>query len=113
MRDVYIVEAVRTPVGRGRPDGRLADLRPETLAGRALNALEPGETMAFFNDHDPLPLLAQIAQHFGEGPTQVINHQNQVYHTSSLQIYCFIGENVKDHAFRISMDVIPVYHQPF
>lgn len=48
MRDVYIVEAVRTPVGRGRPDGRLAHLRPETLAGRALNALveragvEPG-----------------------------------------------------------------------
>ncbi len=32
----------------------------------ALNALEPGETMAFFNDHDPLPLLSQIAQHFGD-----------------------------------------------
>ncbi len=31
----------------------------------ALSALEPGETMAFFNDHDPLPLLAQIEQHFG------------------------------------------------
>ena len=32
----------------------------------ALGALEPGETMAFFNDHDPLPLLAQIEQHFGD-----------------------------------------------
>ncbi len=32
----------------------------------ALNALEPGETMAFFNDHDPLPLLRQIEQYFGE-----------------------------------------------
>ena len=31
----------------------------------ALGALHPGETMRFYNDHDPLPLLAQIAQAFG------------------------------------------------
>ncbi|HEX8613566.1 MAG TPA: DUF2249 domain-containing protein [Telluria sp.] len=31
----------------------------------ALAALEPGETMRFYNDHDPLPLLAQIEAHFG------------------------------------------------
>jgi uncharacterized protein (DUF2249 family) len=31
----------------------------------ALNALEPGETMRFQNDHQPLPLLAQIDQYFG------------------------------------------------
>ncbi|HEX7747682.1 MAG TPA: DUF2249 domain-containing protein [Bordetella sp.] len=31
----------------------------------ALDALRPGETMRFVNDHDPLPLLAQIEQHFG------------------------------------------------
>lgn len=31
----------------------------------ALNALQPGETMRFCNDHDPLPLLAQIEQFFG------------------------------------------------
>jgi uncharacterized protein (DUF2249 family) len=31
----------------------------------ALNALEPGETMRFCNDHNPLPLLAQIEQYFG------------------------------------------------
>jgi uncharacterized protein (DUF2249 family) len=32
----------------------------------ALNALEVGETMRFCNDHDPLPLLSQIDQYFGE-----------------------------------------------
>lgn len=31
----------------------------------ALNALQPGEVMRFCNDHNPLPLLAQIEQHFG------------------------------------------------
>lgn len=31
----------------------------------ALDALEPGETMRFCNDHDPLPLLAQINSVFG------------------------------------------------
>lgn len=32
----------------------------------ALQSLHPGETMRFCNDHDPLPLLAQIQQAFGE-----------------------------------------------
>jgi uncharacterized protein (DUF2249 family) len=31
----------------------------------ALDALQPGETMRFCNDHDPLPLLAQINGYFG------------------------------------------------
>lgn len=31
----------------------------------ALDALGPGEVMRFVNDHDPLPLLAQIEHHFG------------------------------------------------
>ena len=31
----------------------------------ALSALQPGETMRFCNDHDPLPLLAQINAHYG------------------------------------------------
>lgn len=31
----------------------------------ALSALQDGETMRFCNDHDPLPLLAQIENHFG------------------------------------------------
>ncbi|MES2300440.1 MAG: DUF2249 domain-containing protein [Pseudomonadota bacterium] len=33
----------------------------------ALGALNPGETMRFYNDHDPLPLLAQIEHHYGPG----------------------------------------------
>jgi len=32
----------------------------------ALDALNPGETMVFVNDHDPLPLLAQLTQRYGE-----------------------------------------------
>ena len=32
----------------------------------ALSALTPGETMRFANDHDPLPLLAQIQGHYGD-----------------------------------------------
>ncbi len=33
----------------------------------ALQSLNRGETMRFVNDHDPLPLLAQLQQSFGEG----------------------------------------------
>jgi uncharacterized protein (DUF2249 family) len=32
----------------------------------ALDALQPGEAMRFVNDHDPLPLLAQLGQRYGE-----------------------------------------------
>ena len=32
----------------------------------ALDALTPGETMRFVNDHDPLPLLAQLQERFGD-----------------------------------------------
>ena len=32
----------------------------------ALDALQPGETMRFCNDHDPLPLLAQLQTRYGE-----------------------------------------------
>ena len=35
----------------------------------ALDVLQPGETMRFANDHDPLPLLDQLAQRYGEGVT--------------------------------------------
>ena len=31
----------------------------------ALESLEDGETMRFVNDHDPLPLLGQIQQRYG------------------------------------------------
>lgn len=32
----------------------------------ALSALQKGETMRFCNDHDPIPLLHQIADRFGD-----------------------------------------------
>ena len=32
----------------------------------ALDALHPGETMRFANDHDPLPLLDQLRARYGE-----------------------------------------------
>jgi uncharacterized protein (DUF2249 family) len=32
----------------------------------ALDALVPGESMRFVNDHDPLPLLAQLRQRYGD-----------------------------------------------
>lgn len=32
----------------------------------ALDAMNSGETMRFFNDHDPIPLLRQIEQRYGE-----------------------------------------------
>jgi len=31
----------------------------------ALDALTPGETMRFCNDHDPIPLLNQLQQRYG------------------------------------------------
>ena len=33
----------------------------------ALDALQAGETMRFVNDHDPIPLLHQLAARYGEG----------------------------------------------
>ena len=35
----------------------------------ALDALNPGETMRFVNDHDPIPLLGQLQQRYGEKVT--------------------------------------------
>ena len=32
----------------------------------ALDSLTPGERMRFVNDHDPLPLLSQLADRYGE-----------------------------------------------
>lgn len=33
----------------------------------ALDVLAPGETMRFCNDHDPLPLLAQLQSRYPDG----------------------------------------------
>jgi len=39
MRDVFIVDAVRTPIGRGKEDGALHGVHPVDLLARTLNAL--------------------------------------------------------------------------
>ena len=35
----------------------------------ALDSLQPGETMRFCNDHDPLPLLQQLNVRYGDAVT--------------------------------------------
>jgi uncharacterized protein (DUF2249 family) len=32
----------------------------------AIDALRPGEAMRFVNDHDPIPLLAQLGERYGD-----------------------------------------------
>lgn len=39
MRDVFLLDAVRTPVGRGKPDGALHSIHPVHLLATALSAL--------------------------------------------------------------------------
>lgn len=39
MRDVYIIDAIRTPIGRGKEDGALHSIHPVDLLARTLNAL--------------------------------------------------------------------------
>ncbi len=37
----------------------------------ALDALTAGETMRFMNDHDPLPLLRQLSERYGDAVSVV------------------------------------------
>ena len=39
MPDAWIVDAVRTPRGKGRPDGALHDVHPQELLAQCLHAL--------------------------------------------------------------------------
>ena len=41
----------------------------------ALDALTPGETMRFVNDHDPVPLLRQMAERYGETVMVAYRHR--------------------------------------
>ena len=41
--------------------------QPTPLALYPFDALFPGETMRFCNDHDPLPLLDQLLTRYGDG----------------------------------------------
>lgn len=43
----------------------------------ALDALRNGETMRFINDHDPIPLLGQLNQSFGDHLTVIYRQQEQ------------------------------------
>lgn len=43
----------------------------------ALDALTPGEAMRFLNDHDPLPLLRQIAERYGEAFEVGYRHRSE------------------------------------
>ena len=42
----------------------------------ALGALQPGEAMRFVNDHDPLPLLDQLRERFGEQLTVIYRQRD-------------------------------------
>jgi uncharacterized protein (DUF2249 family) len=41
----------------------------------ALDSLQPGETMRFVNDHDPIPLLRQMEQRYGETVSVEYRHR--------------------------------------
>jgi uncharacterized protein (DUF2249 family) len=61
MPELKMIDAVHTFDARG-----IAKRFRHAAIFGALQALHPGETMRFLNDHDPLPLLAQLQQAFGE-----------------------------------------------
>jgi uncharacterized protein (DUF2249 family) len=61
MNELKMIDAVHTFDARGVAKR----FRHAAIFG-ALQALHPGETMRFLNDHDPLPLLAQLREAFGD-----------------------------------------------
>lgn len=50
-------------------------LRPAAIFS-ALDALQPGETLRFGNDQDPVPLLNQLMQRYGNDVT-IRYHQSE------------------------------------
>jgi uncharacterized protein (DUF2249 family) len=56
---------IATPVHGFDARGVAKRFRHAAIFG-ALQSLHPGETMRFVNDHDPLPLLGQLQQAFGD-----------------------------------------------
>lgn len=61
MTQLKMIDAVHTFDARG-----IAKRFRHAAIFGALQALHPGETMRFLNDHDPLPLLAQLREAFGD-----------------------------------------------
>jgi uncharacterized protein (DUF2249 family) len=64
MNELKLIDAVHGFDARG-----IAKRFRHAAIFGALKALQPGETMRFVNDHDPLPLIAQLQQAFGEALT--------------------------------------------
>lgn len=68
MNAINIIHAVKDPVSTPHPfDARGVGkrFRHAAIFG-ALDALSPGEAMRFVNDHDPLPLLAQLRERYAD-----------------------------------------------
>ena len=61
MTELKMIDAVHTFDARG-----IAKRFRHAAIFGALQALHAGETMRFLNDHDPLPLIAQLREAFGE-----------------------------------------------
>jgi uncharacterized protein (DUF2249 family) len=61
MTELKMIDAVHTFDARG-----IAKRFRHAAIFGALKALHAGETMRFLNDHDPLPLLAQLKEAFGD-----------------------------------------------
>lgn len=59
-------DIARTPVHPFDARGIGKRFRHAAIFG-ALDALTPGEAMRFVNDHDPLPLLAQLRERYADG----------------------------------------------
>jgi uncharacterized protein (DUF2249 family) len=64
--------AMNTPAAPGSDAVHLFDARGiarrfrHTSIFAALGVLQPGERMRFVNDHDPLPLIAQLRERYGD-----------------------------------------------
>lgn len=66
LRPIVAECGKQTGLGLYHFDGRgIAQRFREAAVIAALAALRPGETMRFYDELDPLPLLVHIARHFG------------------------------------------------
>ncbi len=68
MNAINAINVVKEPVSTPHPfDARGIGkrFRHAAIFG-AIDALTPGEAMRFVNDHDPLPLLAQLRERYAD-----------------------------------------------
>ena len=62
MGTAYIIDAVRTPRGKGKPNGKLAGIHPQELLAQALNGLRRTE----FDLNDVEDVVTGVVQQVGE-----------------------------------------------